>query len=79
VVVADEPTGDLDSETSDHILDLLVRLNSDLNTTLLIVTHDPRVAASRVRRDDRGRFAPADPVGEFTRWDLNADDAPKAA
>jgi glyoxylase-like metal-dependent hydrolase (beta-lactamase superfamily II) len=45
----------------------------------LVYTHDPRVAASRVRRDERGRFAPADPVGEFARWDLNALEAPKAA
>jgi glyoxylase-like metal-dependent hydrolase (beta-lactamase superfamily II) len=45
----------------------------------LVYTHDPRVAASRVRRDERGRFAPADPVGEFARWDLNALEAPAAA
>jgi glyoxylase-like metal-dependent hydrolase (beta-lactamase superfamily II) len=46
--------------------------------TYLVFTHDPRVAASRVRRDDRGRFAPADPVGEFSRWDLNAVASPGA-
>ena len=40
VVVADEPTGDLDPHTSDQILDLLKRLNRELNTTLLMVTHD---------------------------------------
>ncbi len=40
VVVADEPTGDLDADTSDQILDLLKRLNEQLNVTLLMVTHD---------------------------------------
>lgn len=45
VVVADEPTGDLDPETSGQILDLLQRLNNELNTTLLMVTHDLAAAA----------------------------------
>jgi putative ABC transport system ATP-binding protein len=45
VVVADEPTGDLDPETSDQILNLLIRLNKELDTTLLMVTHDVNAAA----------------------------------
>lgn len=44
VVVADEPTGDLDPETSAQILTLLQRLNNELNTTLLMVTHDTEAA-----------------------------------
>ncbi len=44
VVVADEPTGDLDPETSEQILDLLKRLNEQLNVTLLVVTHDADAA-----------------------------------
>jgi putative ABC transport system ATP-binding protein len=40
VVVADEPTGDLDPETSEQILGLLKRLNKELDTTLLMVTHE---------------------------------------
>ena len=55
VVVADEPTGDLDSATSSHILDLLKRLNSELGTTLLMVTHDADAAATagrQLRLDD---------------------------
>lgn len=44
VVVADEPTGDLDPVTSDQILDLLKRLNEQLNVTLLMVTHDADAA-----------------------------------
>jgi putative ABC transport system ATP-binding protein len=52
VVVADEPTGDLDGETSLQVLELLGRLNGELGTTLLMVTHDPgaaRVARRRLR------------------------------
>src|SRR3989441_3336053 len=45
IVVADEPTGDLDAETTEQILHLLQRLNSELGTTFLLVTHDPRAAA----------------------------------
>lgn len=45
IVVADEPTGDLDAETSEQILQLLQRLNTELGTTLLMVTHDPKCAA----------------------------------
>jgi len=45
VVVADEPTGDLDPDTSAQIIDLLKRLNQQLNVTLLMVTHDAEVAA----------------------------------
>lgn len=44
VVVADEPTGDLDPDTSLQILDLLQRLNEQLNVTLLMVTHDIEAA-----------------------------------
>jgi putative ABC transport system ATP-binding protein len=45
IVVADEPTGDLDAETTEQILQLLQRLNAELHTTFLMVTHDPRAAA----------------------------------
>jgi putative ABC transport system ATP-binding protein len=50
VVVADEPTGDLDDDTSVHILNLLVRINSELGVTLLMVTHDAEAAAIAGRR-----------------------------
>jgi len=50
IVVADEPTGDLDAETSEQILVLLQRLNAELGTTLLMVTHDPRAAGVARRR-----------------------------
>jgi putative ABC transport system ATP-binding protein len=50
VVVADEPTGDLDADTTEQVLDLLRRLNAELGTTLLMVTHDPRAAGIARRR-----------------------------
>lgn len=58
IVVADEPTGDLDAETSEEILDLLQRLNTELGMTLLMVTHDPQAAriASRRLRLEKGCF-----------------------
>lgn len=58
VVVADEPTGSLDAETSDQVQDLLQRLNRELNITMLMVTHDRDVAsiASKQLLLDRGKF-----------------------
>jgi putative ABC transport system ATP-binding protein len=50
VVVADEPTGDLDGETTEQILELLVRLNQELGATLLMVTHDLQAASIAQRR-----------------------------
>ncbi len=60
VVVADEPTGDLDPDTSEQILNVLIRINQDLDTTLLMVTHDLQAAAiaSRQLVLDRGQLAP---------------------
>ncbi|MCB0344118.1 MAG: ABC transporter ATP-binding protein [Bdellovibrionales bacterium] len=45
ILFADEPTGSLDGETSEQICDLLLNLNLTLGTTLLLVTHDPHLAA----------------------------------
>ncbi|MEC8555630.1 MAG: ABC transporter ATP-binding protein [Planctomycetota bacterium] len=58
VVVADEPTGSLDTETSEQIQLLLQRLNKELDITLLMVTHDSEVAeiASRKIALDRGKL-----------------------
>jgi putative ABC transport system ATP-binding protein len=49
IVLADEPTGDLDRESANAVMDLLRRLNDELGKTLLVVTHDD-VAAQRTRR-----------------------------
>jgi putative ABC transport system ATP-binding protein len=58
VVVADEPTGDLDPDTSRQILDLLKRLNEQLNVTLLMVTHDSDASqiANKQFRLDHGKL-----------------------
>jgi putative ABC transport system ATP-binding protein len=50
IIVADEPTGSLDAATGDQIRTLLKRLNVELGMTLLMVTHDPQVAAIGSRR-----------------------------
>ena len=65
LVVADEPTGDLDAETSEQILVLLKRLNQELGMTLLMVTHDPHAAsiATRLVRLERGRLLEPQTVG----------------
>jgi putative ABC transport system ATP-binding protein len=49
LIVADEPTGDLDRATGGEILDLMDQLNAELGKTIVMVTHDPR-AAARARR-----------------------------
>jgi putative ABC transport system ATP-binding protein len=49
LIVADEPTGDLDTRKGKEILDLLQGLQEDLKKTILLVTHDP-MAAARARR-----------------------------
>lgn len=49
LIVADEPTGDLDSDSADEILSLLGELRKELNKTIIMVTHDPR-AAKRTQR-----------------------------
>jgi putative ABC transport system ATP-binding protein len=58
LIVADEPTGDLDRESADEILDLLVRLSENENKTIVMVTHDPKAAerASRCLELEKGKL-----------------------
>ena len=58
LIVADEPTGDLDAKSAEEILDLLQELRNSLGKTIIMVTHDPRAAsrADRVLHLDKGRL-----------------------
>ena len=58
LLVADEPTGDLDKQSAEEILTLLDRLNKEFKKTIVMVTHDPRAAerAHTVRHLDKGEL-----------------------
>ncbi len=64
LVVADEPTGDLDAKSADEILDLLCELRETLQKTILLVTHDARAAARahRIQYLDKGRLVSGEVV-----------------
>jgi putative ABC transport system ATP-binding protein len=59
ILVADEPTGDLDKNSAEEVLGLMERLNRELKKTILMVTHDPRAAerARCVRHLEKGELA----------------------
>jgi putative ABC transport system ATP-binding protein len=63
LILADEPTGDLDRESSRQVLELLGELNSKLSKTILMVTHDPNAAdaAELVVHLDKGRLGRIEP------------------
>jgi putative ABC transport system ATP-binding protein len=58
LLVADEPTGDLDRVSADDILAMLARLNSEMGKTIIMVTHDPHAAQSAhlIRHLDKGEL-----------------------
>ena len=63
LLLADEPTGDLDRESAVSIMDLMARLNRDLGRTIVMVTHDPKTTewCDSVLHLEKGRLAEADP------------------
>ena len=63
ILVADEPTGDLDRVSAEEILGLMARLNSDFGKTIIMVTHDPRAAdkARIIRHLEKGLLTNALP------------------
>lgn len=67
ILLADEPTGNLDSSTGSEILDIMLRANREGNVTVVLVTHDPGVAryASRVIRMKDGRVIGEESVAEL--------------
>jgi putative ABC transport system ATP-binding protein len=50
ILMADEPTGNLDTANGAHVLELLLNMNRKEGTTLVLVTHDPQLAARADRR-----------------------------
>ncbi len=66
VVLADEPTANLDAENSHHILDTMVKLNKELNTTFLFATHDDKVIKylNRIIRLEDGKVVADDIINK---------------
>lgn len=64
LIVADEPTGDLDARSAEEILNLLGELQRSLQKTILLVTHDPRAAsrAQRILHLEKGQLVAGDAV-----------------
>ena len=60
LILADEPTGNLDAQSASDVLEMLSRLNKEFGKTIIMVTHDPHAArfASRVRHLEKGTLLP---------------------
>jgi putative ABC transport system ATP-binding protein len=66
LIVADEPTGDLDAKSAEEIMALLAELQKSLGKTILMVTHDPRAArwAQRILHLEKGRLVEEEAEGQ---------------
>ena len=66
LILADEPTGNLDAQSATEVLTLLSRLNKEFGKTIIMVTHDPHAArfASKIRYLDKGELLPEGQVPE---------------
>src|SRR5437868_2493711 len=66
LILADEPTGNLDAQSANDVLTMLSRLNKEFGKTIVMVTHDPHAArfASKVRHLEKGELLPEGQVPE---------------
>lgn len=69
LIVADEPTGDLDRHTAEEVLDLLDQLQRDLGKTIIMVTHDPKAAAraGRMVHLEKGVLVPETGMNDVSK------------
>jgi putative ABC transport system ATP-binding protein len=75
ILLADEPTGNLDSANGRHVMELLLALHRDAGTTLILVTHEPRLASrmERIISLQDGRIASDD----YSRDSLTSQEEPR--
>jgi putative ABC transport system ATP-binding protein len=78
LILADEPTGNLDAASANEVLTLLGRLNSEFGKTIIMVTHDPHAAhfATKVRYLDKGALLREGEVPEHWRSRVSGSAAP---
>ncbi|MBM3728833.1 MAG: ABC transporter ATP-binding protein [Acidobacteria bacterium] len=74
LILADEPTGNLDATAAQDVLTLLARLNREFNKTVIMVTHDPHAAsfATRIRHLEKGEMLPEGTVPKDWLHSANA-------
>jgi putative ABC transport system ATP-binding protein len=67
LILADEPTGNLDATSADEVLTMLQRLNREFNKTIVMVTHDPHAAkfATKSRHLEKGELLAEDAIPAF--------------
>jgi putative ABC transport system ATP-binding protein len=75
LIVADEPTGDLDARSAEEIMNLLVELQKGLRKTILLVTHDPRAAerAQRIVHLEKGQLLESEALEELRRQEQEVE------